>query len=131
MKKRLIIVCFVAWSTTAFAQDCGSTLSKAGKQKIVQGNQEIVFSPNLWPIPVGKHFSLNLEVCGPAPVLVKMDADMPAHKHGMNYKPAISPLGPGMYRVDGLMFHMPGQWRVTFDVGTVPTSRLSQTITID
>jgi hypothetical protein len=131
MKNFLAVVCLVASCATVFAQDCGSTLSKAGLQRIVLQGQELVFSPNLWPIPVGKHFSLNVQICGPAPVLLKMDADMPAHKHGMNYKPAISSLGSGMYRVDGLMFHMPGQWRVTFDLGTVPASRLSQTLTID
>jgi len=28
----------------------------------------------------------------------------------------VSPLGGGVQRADGLMFHMPGTWRVIFDV---------------
>ena len=40
---------------------------------------------------------------------------MPAHRHGMNYRATVSTLSPGVYRAEGLMFHMPGRWRVIFD----------------
>lgn len=132
--KKLIFLFMMLMYNGAIAQECGASLSAVGKQKIVQGAQEIVYAPNVWPIAVGKHFSLNVQVCGLAASLVKVDADMPAHKHGMNYKPvitAIAPTSSGMYQIDGLMFHMPGQWRLTFDVAAVPPTRLSQTLTVD
>ena len=48
--------------------------------------------------------------------LVRVDATMPEHKHGMNYAPTMMAIGDGRYRVDGLLFHMPGNWEVAFDV---------------
>ena len=54
---------------------------------------------------------------GPEPVgEIAIDATMPAHGHGMNYRPAAARTGPGHYRFTGLMLHMPGTWRVTFDL---------------
>src|SRR5689334_25005800 len=72
-------------------------------------------------IKVGELFSLQVEVCPRDGVSVsglKIDAGMPAHKHGMNYQPRVSSSGPGQYTATGLMFHMPGQWQFTFDVET-------------
>jgi len=56
--------------------------------------------------------------------VVDVDATMPAHRHGMNYRPRIEANGPGRWRADGLMLHMPGQWRLTIGmrVGGVPVS---------
>jgi YtkA-like len=84
-------------------------------------NSEILvgFTPSINPIAVGKHFSIVFEICSfngkPLPVLVKIDADMPAHKHGMNYKPKVSKIAGG-YLAEGMMFHMPGTWRVVFEL---------------
>jgi hypothetical protein len=44
-------------------------------------------------------------------------AHMPEHKHGMNYKPVVKPLGNGRFRAEGWLFHMPGRWEFLFDVG--------------
>ena len=41
---------------------------------------------------------------------------MPAHRHGMNYKPTVRALGQGRFVADGLMLHMPGQWRLWFEL---------------
>jgi cytochrome c peroxidase len=41
---------------------------------------------------------------------------MPEHRHGMNYAPEVKPLGPGRWRAEGLMFHMPGKWEFVFEV---------------
>ncbi|HEX5092792.1 MAG TPA: hypothetical protein VFV84_08925 [Burkholderiales bacterium] len=67
------------------------------------------------PIQVGRHFTLDLAVC-PPPESVRVDASMPAHRHGMNYQPSVVPLGDGRYRAEGLMFHMPGDWQFLFEV---------------
>jgi hypothetical protein len=41
---------------------------------------------------------------------------MPAHAHGLPTIPAVTSLGAGRYRVDGLKFHMPGAWVVAFRI---------------
>ena len=62
---------------------------------------------------VGEHFAVEFAVC-PAPESVQVDAWMPAHRHGMNYKPTVVPLGGGRYRAEGLLFHMAGEWELVF-----------------
>jgi hypothetical protein len=52
---------------------------------------------------------------GPVAAII-LDAQMPAHGHGMNYRPTTERLGPGRFRATGLMLHMPGRWRLTFDL---------------
>lgn len=44
--------------------------------------------------------------------IVDVDAQMPTHRHGMNYRPRLTALGPGRARADALMLHMPGPWRL-------------------
>jgi hypothetical protein len=95
----------------------------------------VAFVPSVWPIPVGKHFNLSLQICSPTGELVssalKVDADMPLHKHGMNYRPIVSHLGEGNYSATGLMFHMPGRWRFLFEIGSEPqNTRLHQEIDV-
>jgi hypothetical protein len=102
------------------------------------GDYTVGFTPSLLPIPVGKQFNVAFEVCSindkPLPISVKIDADMPAHKHGMNYKAKVSQNAKG-YMAEGLMFHMRGKWRVTFELEQkdLPTTavRLTQEITIE
>ena len=80
-----------------------------------------VVVPSLWPIPVGRHFSLQVQVCadpGKAlPQTLRVDADMPAHRHGMNYRTTVKGLGEGAFLAEGLLFHMPGRWRLRRDLG--------------
>jgi hypothetical protein len=56
---------------------------------------------------------------------------MPAHGHGMNYRPSSSRTDDGRYRFTGLMLHMPGVWQITIDLvqGTKRT-RLAQDVTL-
>ena len=68
------------------------------------------------PIAQGEHFALLVRACPPEAELLAVDATMPAHRHGMNYRPSITPLGPGRWRVEGLMFHMRGAWVLTLDL---------------
>lgn len=61
-------------------------------------------------------FSLELLVPGPQPDELKVDADMPAHKHGMLSAPVTVDLGGGRFRTDGMLLHMPGDWVVFVDI---------------
>ena len=78
----------------------------------------VVFAPRPWPVPVGRLFALDIAVCPTAgtalPASLRVDADMPAHRHGMNYRPSVTALGNGRFVAEGLMFHMPGRWRLQF-----------------
>jgi hypothetical protein len=71
-------------------------------------------------IPMAQHFALEVHLCekgaASTALLHKTDASMPEHKHGMNYRPVITSLGAGRFRVEGMMFHMAGHWELAFEV---------------
>jgi hypothetical protein len=50
-------------------------------------------------------------------IKLEVDADMPAHGHGLLTQPKVKPgNAPGRYRVEGLRFHMPGYWEIRLHV---------------
>lgn len=84
---------------------------------------------------VGQHFALAFAVCAASgaghPESVSVDARMPSHGHGMNYRPTVSALGGGRYQAEGLMFHMPGEWEVAFTVKDAGASeRITYTLVL-
>ena len=87
-------------------------------------------------IPMAKHFALEVQLCDKDAAsdaqLQKADATMPAHKHGMNYRPVIRPLGAGRFRIEGMMFHMAGQGELAFELKAgSETLRLTQEVRAD
>lgn len=83
------------------------------------------------PLRVGEHFTLEFAVC-PAPEAVRVDAWMPVHRHGMNYKAIVTALGGERYRAEGLMFHMAGQWEFVFELRAGgATERLAHGVRIE
>jgi hypothetical protein len=120
------------WAQAA-AQNCGGDL--AGARHIESAPYALAYRTRPAKIVVGKHFSVEFAVCAkadrPAPDAVQVDATMPAHHHGMNYQPTIEKTGPDHYRADGLMFHMPGRWDLTFELQTQgKTERLTRSIVV-
>ncbi len=92
--------------------------------------------PERWPIPVGRHFSVELTVCADRPgvalpTLIGLDGDMPLHRHGMNYRATVEPLGAGRYVARGLMFHMPGRWRFTAELAEPAGATRRLTVGVD
>ena len=69
-------------------------------------------------IELGRHFTVEALVCADAgtAALTRVDATMPEHRHGMNYRPTVTAKDGGRYVADGFLFHMPGRWRIVFDV---------------
>lgn len=103
-----------AWSA------CGDDLPARWRLEATVRDQRVVFAPRGGPIPLGRLFAIDVVVC-PAPgaqtvTQLRVDADMPAHKHGMNYRTTVKPLGDARFGVEGLMFHMPGRWRFLFEI---------------
>ncbi|HEY6512190.1 MAG TPA: FixH family protein [Burkholderiaceae bacterium] len=115
--------------------DC-ATRSKAPHALRASGDgYTVVFVPRPGPLATGGHFALDIAVCPGAgatvPKSVQVDADMPAHRHGMNYRASVVARGPGLYHAEGLMLHMPGRWRFIFDLDLDGrTARLTQEVDV-
>jgi hypothetical protein len=81
------------------------------------------------PLRVGQPFELRVQLCPTTLRLQRVDAQMPEHRHGMNYRPSVTPLGEGLWRVQGMLWHMAGRWELKLDVvddaGTPTTLRQS------
>jgi hypothetical protein len=87
-------------------------------------------------VAVGQHFSVELTVCkkdgAATPTGVALDAHMPEHRHGMNYKPRVIPVTDERFSATGLMFHMPGKWEFVVDVRSGgSTDRLTKSIVVE
>ena len=88
------------------------------------------------PIRQGEFFILDVAVCakngGAAPPGLRVDARMPAHQHGMNYRPTVAAAGDGRFAARGLMFHMPGAWELSFDINPagVPRETLRSAVSL-
>ena len=68
----------------------------------------------------------------PRPDALRVDARMPVHRHGMNYRAGVSAPEAGRYRAEGLLFHMPGHWEFLFDVvASGASERLSSGIELE
>ena len=102
-------------SAQALAQTCGADIT--GAQRIESSDYTIVFRTQPEKIAVGEHFSVEFAACPranhPEPTGVTVNARMPEHHHGMNYRPTVKRTA-GHYQADGLMFHMPGRWEISF-----------------
>lgn len=85
-------------------------------------------------VPQGRQFTVELSVCpksgaaAPAAGMLRLDAHMPEHRHGMNYRPSVKAAGPGRYSSEGWLFHMPGRWEFVFDVAG---ERLTHSVRIE
>ncbi|MDF3073087.1 MAG: hypothetical protein K0S54_754 [Alphaproteobacteria bacterium] len=85
---------------------------------------------------IGEFFAVEFAVCNRAgsatPETLRVDATMPAHRHGMNFQPKIAAIGPNTYRAEGMMFHMPGKWQLVFEQrAPAPSVRVTTDIEIE
>ena len=109
---------------TAGGQDCPKTQATQSNQTVVrlEGKESRLdlFIPT---IRVGEAFDVQSSICplsaGHSITRVNIDASMPEHQHGMNYRPRtqLSADKPGLsperqFLAKGLVFHMPGRWQI-------------------
>ena len=103
----------------ATAADCGAALGPHAARAESE-HYSVVFRTEPTPVVVGQAFALEAEVCAKGaaapPGGLRVDAQMPAHRHGMNYRATVKARGDGQFRAEGLLFHMPGRWQFVFDV---------------
>ena len=84
------------------------------------------------PIPLAEPFAVEVEATDAAgsPLTgcrLLVDCTMPHHGHGMNVRPTVIESGPGRWRVDPMLLHMPGRWELAFDLaGADGRTRRSQ-----
>ena len=82
----------------------------------------VLLKPSAGAIPVNNYFDLEAQVLGkngqPLGFVVDfaLDAGMPHHNHGMNVVPKISSMGAGKFKIEGMMFHMSGQWTINLGI---------------
>ena len=113
------------------AQTCGETLP-GDRHTVENSHYVLAYATTPDPIAVGQHFVVDFAVCprgnASAPQAVRIDANMPEHRHGMNYRPGVTVARPGTYHAEGLLFHMPGRWEFVFELGP---ERLTHSVRIE
>ncbi len=123
-QRRSLALLAAALATAAAHAACGDDLPAAHRlhteTTATSAGWQVAFAPNPAPLASGRHFALDIAVCAPPgavlPATLVVDAEMPAHRHGMNYRASVTPLGNGRFRAEGLMLHMRGRWRFSFDL---------------
>jgi hypothetical protein len=130
-----LALCTIGVQAAHGSAACGQSLG-TGVQRLNDARYGLVFKTTPNPIQVGQHFVVDFALCPIMPAAaaneVQVDAHMPEHRHGMNYRPGIRSLGAGVYRAEGLMFHMPGRWELVFDVRSGDSAtRLTQELRVE
>ena len=92
------------------------TLPAHSGAQLVQGPVQLAWLAQPEAIAVGHPFVLQLSLCPTDAKLLRVDATMPEHRHGMNYRPTITAVGPGRWRAEGLLWHMSGRWELAIEV---------------
>ena len=89
--------------------DCAAP--PAGAQRIAQGPVQVHWTAEPAPMAVSRPFMLRLGLCPARAELLRVDATMPEHRHGMNYQVALVRDGAD-WQAQGLVWHMPGRWEL-------------------
>ena len=118
----------------ATAQACPATPGDGAR--VSDREAVIAWRADPQPIPVGRHFRLRVLACSASGVLLQgplaVDAEMPAHRHGMNYRASVTRMADGSFAVEGMLFHMPGHWQITFELGGgMARRRLTADVTVE
>jgi len=91
------------------------------------GNWKVTFSPTPDEMPLNEVFELTTWVDGEGDVqLLRVDAAMPAHGHGMMTDPVTKLQEDGSYKTTGMLLSMPGKWEIYFDIDDGETTERAQ-----
>ncbi len=109
-----------------------------GRSTLLEGSRFTVRFTQPEVIRVSEPFAVRVAVCNAEPgnaVTLDVNAVMPRHGHGMNYRATVKPVASAgnatEYEVSGLLMHMPGQWEWQLSLRTAEQSEtLRQAITI-
>ena len=106
--------------TSEAVPPCEAPLGFGAPRRLESPDVVVLFRTVPSPIEIGQHFTVEALVCPPPPIGVAagfmVDARMPEHRHGMNYRARVFRKSDGIYVAEGLLFHMPGLWQLMFDL---------------
>jgi hypothetical protein len=109
----------LASTAAAAAPACPAPPDFAPRGRLESGDIVVLYRTAPPVIEIGQLFAVEAVICageGAGVTSLRMDARMPEHRHGMNYRPRVVARGDGRYVAEGLLFHMPGRWQLLFDV---------------
>ena len=99
------------------AESCEAPEGFVARERLTSNDVVVMFRTVPAAIEIGRHFSVEAVVCATPPTQgLRVDAQMPEHRHGMNYRPTVAATGRGRYVAQGMLLHMPGRWQLVFDV---------------
>lgn len=113
----LISACLLTVSAT-----CVSAAEFSGDFVSLQGLFHVRYRPEAGGVPVNRIHAwvIHVENAKGEPVedaSLTVDGGMPAHNHGLPTAPRQTRyLGGGDYLVEGLRFHMMGEWEIRLDI---------------
>ena len=130
---RILLPAFTLAIASTGTPACPTKLE--GAQTVESTRHTLAYRTNPAIPAVGKPFTVDLVACPKDPqariASIEVDARMPEHRHGMNYKTTVTSSGAGKYRAEGLMFHMPGRWEYIFEVRAAgATERLTTNVVL-
>lgn len=112
-----LVVAALLAGVAGSAEACEAPAGFTARERLASNDVVVMFRTVPEAIEIGRHFSVEAVVCATPPTQgLRVDARMPEHRHGMNYRPTVAATGPGRYVALGMMFHMPGRWQLVFDV---------------
>ena len=104
-----------------------STLLASEFAVTTQAGRTLHLQSQLDPLQINRIHSWEITVTDSngEPVIgadISVIGGMPAHDHGLPTQPIASSTDrPGVYVIEGIRFHMPGDWELTFTINT-PTA---------
>lgn len=129
MEKRRTSLRLAFAGALSFSAAAGACVPALEGTRLESPRYVLAFKPEA--ISVGRHFAVEIAVCAKSTVVpetIKVDAHMPEHRHGMNYRTKVTPRGAGRFHSEGWLFHMPGRWEFVFDLGA---ERLTHSVRIE
>jgi len=109
-------------STIALCLLLGSTQADDASWTSQRGLFVVSYQSELEPLQINRLHAWVLHIenaAGEAVVGAQVEASggMPVHNHGLPTRPRVTAeIGDGDYRLDGIRFHMAGEWEITISI---------------
>ncbi len=116
MSRSPLALMFACALATALPGRAACTLRPDAGSVLTDGTLQLAWRPQPQALRVGQPFELIVSTCPANATLLSVDASMPEHRHGMNYRPSVHALGDGRWRAEGLLWHMSGRWELVLVV---------------
>lgn len=116
LPRRSALVCPVSALCWAAGAATACALPPEAGERLTAGPVQAAWRADPAELAVSRPFALLVTLCPADAKLLRVDATMPEHRHGMNYRPSVQPLGDGRWRAEGLLWHMGGRWELRLDV---------------